>query len=137
MNAKRMLVWVWLLLAPALGAPWGTASWASRGPGRGWGRLRDLPGGGPGRGVLGRAEGVRGVFLAGAWLPVGPGVFLLPALGLGGESGGFLLDLGVRGFWFFREEGGWAFGVGAGYALPLGSSRGGWYVRLAFGGGRP
>ena len=103
MNAKRMLVWVWLLLAPALG-------------------------GSLGYGFLG---------FQGAWLPVGPGVFLLPALGLGGESGGFLLDLGVRGFGFFREEGGWVFGVGAGYALPLESSGGGWYVRLAFGGGRP
>lgn len=100
---------------------------AASGPSRGW----------PWAGSPGAGRGGTGVFLAGAWLPVGPGVFLLPALGLGGESGGFLLDLGVRGFWFFREEGGWAFGVGAGYALPLGSSRGGWYVRLAFGGGRP
>jgi len=110
MNAKRMLVWVWLLLAPALGGSLG------------YGFL----------GFQGAWQGGGGGF--GTFQGVAPG---LPAQGLGGESGGFLLDLGVRGFWFFREEGGWAFGVGAGYALPLGSSRGGWYVRLAFGGGRP
>ena len=138
MNAKRMLVWVWLLLAPALGGSLGYGflgfQGAWQGGGGGFGTFQGVALGGE---SWGGPRGYGGVFLAGAWLPVGPGVVLLPPLGLGGESGGFLLDLGVRGFGFFREEGGWVFGVGAGYALPLESSGGGWYVRLAFGGGRP
>lgn len=103
----------------------------------GWGRLRDLPGGGPGRGVLGRAEGVRGGLPRGGLASRGPRGLPPPRPGPGRRKR--RLPPGPRGAGLLVLPGGrgWAFGVGAGYALPLGSSRGGWYVRLAFGGGRP
>jgi hypothetical protein len=76
--------------------------------------------------------------LVGPLLPWGEGVYLLPVLGFGGESragGGFLLDLGVRAFLLSGREGGWLLGLGGGYALPLGFSGGGGYLRVLFGGG--
>jgi hypothetical protein len=107
-----------------------------------------LQGGGGGLGVLqgialggeawGRPSGSGGAFLVGPLLPWGEGVYLLPVLGFGGESragGGFLLDLGVRAFLLSGREGGWLLGLGGGYALPLGFSGGGGYLRVLFGGG--
>ncbi|GAB5602801.1 hypothetical protein FJNA_13260 [Thermus sp. FJN-A] len=142
MKATRVLAWVWLLLASALGGSLGYGFLGFQGGwqagGGGFGVFQEVALGGE---SWGGPSGYGGGFLAGPWLPVNPGVFLLPALGLGGESrggsGGFLLDLGVRGFWFLRAEGGWLLGVGAGYALPLGFSGGGWYLRFLAGGGRP
>jgi hypothetical protein len=84
-------------------------------------------------------SGSGGALLVGPLLPWGEGVYLLPVLGFGGESragGGFLLDLGVRAFLLSGREGGWLLGLGGGYALPLGFSGGGGYLRVLFGGGR-
>jgi hypothetical protein len=86
----------------------------------------------------GGPSGSGGAFLVGPLLPWGEGVYLLPVLGFGGESragGGFLLDLGVRAFLLSGREGGWLLGLGGGYALPLGFSGGGGYLRVLFGGG--
>jgi hypothetical protein len=85
----------------------------------------------------GGPSGSGGAFLVGPLLPWGEGVYLLPVLGFGGESragGGFLLDLGVRAFLLSGREGGWLLGLGGGYALPLGFSGGGGYLRVLFGG---
>jgi hypothetical protein len=86
----------------------------------------------------GGPSGSGGAFLVGPLLPWGEGVYLLPVLGFGGESragGGFFLDLGVRAFLLSGREGGWLLGLGGGYALPLGFSGGGGYLRVLFGGG--
>jgi hypothetical protein len=86
----------------------------------------------------GGPSGSGGAFLVGPLLPWGEGVYLLPVLGFGGESragGGFLLDLGVRAFLLSGREGGWLLGLGGGYALPLGFSGGGGYLKVLFGGG--
>ncbi|MCS7194370.1 MAG: hypothetical protein NZ849_05575 [Meiothermus sp.] len=80
-----------------------------------------------------------GVFLTGPLIPFQQ-IFLLPAVGLGGEerggNRGFLLDVGLRAF-LFPSGAGWAVGLGAGYAVPLGFSGGGAYLRLLIGGGSP
>lgn len=108
-----------------------------QGGGGGFGTFQGIALGGEAwGGPLGRG----GAFLVGLLLPQGEGAYLLPVLGLGGESragGGFLLDLGVRAFLLFGREGGWLLGLGAGYALPLGFAGGGGYFRVLLGGGRP
>lgn len=80
-----------------------------------------------------------GVFLTGPLFPLQQ-VYLLPTVGLGGEeragNRGFLLDLGLRAF-FFSSSPGWAIGLGVGYAFPLGFPGGGAYLRLLIGGGTP
>ncbi len=140
MKATKALAWIWLLLLPAFGGSLGygflgyQGGWQAGGGGfgafSGW-ALGGESWGGPGD--------TGGAFLVGPWLEVHPGFHLLPTLGFGGESragGGFFLDLGARGF-LLPEEGGWLFGLGVGYALPLGFPGGGWYLRLLVGGGRP
>jgi hypothetical protein len=129
----------WILLSTALAGSLGYGFVGFQG---------GLQGGGGGLGVLqgialggeawGGPSGSGGAFLVGPLLPWGEGVYLLPVLGFGGESragGGFLLDLGVRAFLLSGREGGWLLGLGGGYALPLGFSGGGGYLRVLFGGG--
>jgi hypothetical protein len=129
----------WILLSTALAGSLGYGFVGFQG---------GLQGGGGGLGVLqgialggeawGGPSGSGGAFLVGPLLPWGEGVYLLPVLGFGGESragGGFLLDLGVRAFLLSGQEGGWLLGLGGGYALPLGFSGGGGYLRVLFGGG--
>jgi hypothetical protein len=129
----------WILLSTALAGSLGYGFVGFQG---------GLQGGGGGLGVLqgialggeawGGPSGSGGAFLVGPLLPWGEGVYLLPVLGFGGESragGGFLLDLGVRVFLLSGREGGWLLGLGGGYALPLGFSGGGGYLRVLFGGG--
>jgi len=106
-----------------------------QGGGGGFGTFQGIAIGGEG---WGGPSGSGGAFLVGPLLPWGEGVYLLPVLGFGGESraeGGFLLDLGVRAFLLSGREGGWLLGLGGGYALPLGFSGGGGYLRVLFGGG--
>ena len=106
-----------------------------QGGGGGFGTFQGIAIGGE---AWGGPSGSGGAFLVGPLLPWGEGVYLLPVLGFGGESragGGFLLDLGVRAFLLSGREGGWLLGLGAGYALPLGFSGGGGYLRVLFGGG--
>lgn len=142
MNAKRALVWTWLLLAPALGGSLGYGflgfqQGGFQGGGGGFGVFQGVALGGE---AWGGSSGSGGAFLMGPLLPWGEGFYLLPVLGLGGESragGGFLLDLGVRAFLLFGQEGGWLLGLGGGYALPLGFAGGGGYFRVLLGGGRP
>lgn len=107
-----------------------------QGGGGGFGTFQGIAIGGE---AWGGPSGSGGAFLVGPLLPWGEGVYLLPVLGFGGESragGGFLLDLGVRAFLLSGREGGWLLGLGGGYALPLGFSGGGGYLRVLFGGGR-
>jgi hypothetical protein len=135
-------------LVPSLGLLLGTALAGSLGYGF-VGFQGGLQGGGGGFGTFqgiaiggeawGGPSGSGGAFLVGPLLPWGEGVYLLPVLGFGGESragGGFLLDLGVRAFLLSGREGGWLLGLSGGYALPLGFSGGGGYLRVLFGGGR-
>jgi len=106
-----------------------------QGGGGGFGTFQGIP---LGEEAWGGPSGNGGAFLVGPLLPWGEGVYLLPVLGFGGESragGGFLLDLGVRAFLLSGREGGWLLGLGGGYALPLGFSGGGGYLRVLFGGG--
>jgi hypothetical protein len=106
-----------------------------QGGGGGFGTFQGIAIGGE---AWGGPSGSGGAFLVGTLLPWGEGVYLLPVLGFGGESragGGFLLDLGVRAFLLSGREGGWFLGLGGGYALPLGFSGGGGYLRVLFGGG--
>jgi hypothetical protein len=106
-----------------------------QGGGGGFGTFQGIAIGGE---AWGGPSGSGGAFLVGPLLPWGEGVYLLPVLGFGGESragGGFLLDLGVRAFLLSGREGGWLLGLGGGYALPLGFSGGGGYLRVLFGGG--
>jgi hypothetical protein len=106
-----------------------------QGGGGGFGAFQGIAIGGE---AWGGPSGSGGAFLVGPLLPWGEGVYLLPVLGFGGESragGGFLLDLGVRAFLLSGREGGWLLGLGGGYALPLGFSGGGGYLRVLFGGG--
>jgi len=106
-----------------------------QGGGGGFGTFQGIAIGGE---AWGGPLGSSGAFLVGPLLPWEEGVYLLPVLGFGGESraeGGFLLELGVRAFLFSGREGGWLLGLGAGYALPLGFSGGGGYLRVVFGGG--
>jgi hypothetical protein len=106
-----------------------------QGGGGGFGTFQGIAIGGE---AWGGPSGSGGAFLVGPLLPWGEGVYLLPVLGFGGESragGGFLLDLGVRAFLLSGREGGWLLGLGGGYALPLGFSGGGGYLRALFGGG--
>jgi hypothetical protein len=106
-----------------------------QGGGGGFGTFQGIALGGE---AWGGPSGSGGAFLVGPLLPWGEGVYLLPVLGFGGESragGGFLLDLGVRAFLLSGREGGWLLGLGGGYALPLGFSGGGGYLRVLFGGG--
>ena len=134
-------------LVPSLGLLLGTALAGSLGYGF-VGFQGGLQGGGGGFGTFqgiaiggeawGGPSGSGGAFLVGPLLPWGEGVYLLPVLGFGGESragGGFLLDLGVRAFLLSGREGGWLLGLSGGYALPLGFSGGGGYLRVLFGGG--
>jgi len=107
-----------------------------QGGGGGFGTFQGIAIGGE---AWGGPSGSGGAFLVGPLLPWGEGVYLLPVLGFGGESragGGFLLDLGVRAFLLSGREGGWLLGLSGGYALPLGFSGGGGYLRVLFGGGR-
>jgi hypothetical protein len=106
-----------------------------QGGGGGFGTFQGIAIGGE---AWGGPSGSGGAFLVGPLLSWGEGVYLLPVLGFGGESragGGFLLDLGVRAFLLSGREGGWLLGLGGGYALPLGFSGGGGYLRVLFGGG--
>jgi hypothetical protein len=106
-----------------------------QGGGGGFGTFQGIAIGGE---AWGGPSGGGGAFLVGPLLPWGEEVYLLPILGFGGESragGGFLLDLGVRAFLLSGREGGWLLGLGGGYALPLGFSGGGGYLRVLFGGG--
>ncbi len=106
-----------------------------QGGGGGFGTFQGIAIGGE---AWGGPSGSGGAFLVGPLLPWGEGVYLLPVLGFGGESragGGFLLDLGVRAFLLSGRKGGWLLGLGGGYALPLGFSGGGGYLRVLFGGG--
>ncbi|MFZ8813442.1 MAG: hypothetical protein ACO2OU_06275 [Thermus aquaticus] len=106
-----------------------------QGGGGGFGTFQGIAIGGE---AWGGPSGSGGAFLVGPLLPWGEGVYLLPVLGFGGESragGGFLLDLGVRAFLLSGREGGWLLGLSGGYALPLGFSGGGGYLRVLFGGG--
>jgi hypothetical protein len=106
-----------------------------QGGGGGFGTFQGIAIGGE---AWGGPSGSGGAFLVGPLLPWGEGVYLLPVLGFGGESragGGFLLELGVRAFLLSGREGGWLLGLGGGYALPLGFSGGGGYLRVLFGGG--
>jgi hypothetical protein len=136
----------------ALGFLWGVALAGSFGYGfLGYGG--GLQGGGGSFGTLelglpwalggegyGGPEGSGGFFLTGPLLRLGEGVYLLPTLGLGGGQrggqGGFALDLGARGLYFFGEPG-FFLGLGLGYTHALGFPGSGVYLRVLLGGGRP
>jgi hypothetical protein len=122
-------------LAGSLGYGFVGSQGGLQGGGGGFGTFQGIAIGGE---AWGGPSGSGGAFLVGPLLPWGEGVYLLPVLGFGGESragGGFLLDLGVRAFLLSGREGGWLLGLGGGYALPLGFSGGGGYLRVLFGGG--
>ncbi|MEN2983134.1 MAG: hypothetical protein ABDH20_11725 [Thermus sp.] len=137
---RRLAAGLVLLLAPAWAGGLGygflgyQGGFQGGGGGLGTVRLEGLPWafGGEGYGGAGQRGGV---FYTGPLLRL-EGVYLLPLLGLGGEerngAGGFLVEVGVRAF-YFPQGTGPLLGLGLGYGL----GRGGPYLRLLFGGGAP